>query len=127
MPDLLADAVNAIKVSDVLGKESCTVPATKLIRAVLEVMRKNGYIGGYDEVKEGRFQALRITLSHKINNIGVVKPRYAVRLEEYQKFETRFIPSKDFGILIVSTPKGIMTNREAKEEKTGGRLIAYVF
>lgn len=127
MPDLLADAVNTIKVNEDIGKESCTVPATKLIRAVIEVMKKNGYIEGFEEAKDGKFTVLRVALSHKINNIGVVKPRYAVRLEDYQKFETRFIPSKDFGILIVSTPKGIMTNNEAKEMKVGGRLIAYVF
>ncbi len=127
MPDVLAEAVNTIKVNENLGRDSCTVPSTKLVRAVMEVMKKNGYISGYEEVKSGKFTVLRIALSHKINDIGVVKPRYAVRLEEYQKFETRLIPSKDFGILIVSAPSGIMTNKEAKAAKTGGRLIAYMF
>jgi small subunit ribosomal protein S8 len=127
MSDVLADAVNTIKVNEDLGKDSCTVPSTKLIKAVMDVMKKNGYISGYEEAKEGKFNVLRIALSHRINDIGVVKPRYAVRFEEYQKFETRLIPSKDFGILIVSTPSGIMTNKEAKGMKTGGRLIAYVF
>ncbi len=127
MVDLLADAINTIKVNEIVGKESCTVHSTKLIKMVMEVMSKNGYIESYGEVKEGRFAVLKIMLSHKINDIGVVKPRYAVKVEDYQKFETRYIPSKDFGILIVSTPKGIMTNGEAKAEKIGGRLIAYVF
>ncbi|MGD0511047.1 MAG: 30S ribosomal protein S8, partial [Candidatus Micrarchaeaceae archaeon] len=40
---------------------------------------------------------------------------------------SRYIPSKDFGILILTTPKGIMTNKEARENKIGGRLLAYVY
>ncbi|MDE1834932.1 MAG: 30S ribosomal protein S8, partial [Candidatus Micrarchaeota archaeon] len=69
----------------------------------------------------------KITLSKRINDIGVIKPRYPITLTDIQKFETRYIPSKDFGILIVSTPKGIMTNRQARENHIGGRLIAYVY
>ena len=66
-------------------------------------------------------------LSKKINDIGVIKPRHAVRLEEYQKYEARYIPSKNFGMLVVSTPKGVMSNREAKEQHLGGRLLAFVY
>ncbi len=57
----------------------------------------------------------------------MVKPRHAVTVDEYQKYEMRYIPSRDFGILIVSTPKGIMSNKDAKEKHFGGRLIAYVY
>ncbi len=127
MVDLLADALNKIKVCENLGKYECRVNSTKLIRSVLETMKKNNYIKDFKEVKEGKFDFLSIELSKKINDIGIIKPRHAVGISDFQKYETRYIPSKDFGILIVSTPKGIMTNRDAKEAKTGGRLIAYVY
>lgn len=127
MVDLLADALNKIKVCENLGKYECRVNSTKLIRSVLETMKKNNYIKDFKEVKEGKFDFLYIELSKKINDIGIIKPRHAVGISDFQKYETRYIPSKDFGILIVSTPKGIMTNRDAKEAKTGGRLIAYVY
>ena len=125
--DVLADALNKIKLYESLGKYECVVDSTKLVKSVLEAMKANGYIKGYEEFREGKFAKVRITMAKKINYLGVIKPRYAVGIDEYQKYESRYIPSKDFGILIVSTPQGIMTNREARSRKTGGRLIAYVY
>ncbi|MDZ4226799.1 MAG: 30S ribosomal protein S8, partial [Candidatus Pacearchaeota archaeon] len=58
---------------------------------------------------------------------GVVKPRFPVKLDEFEKFEKRYLPAKNFGIIIVSTSNGIMTHIEAKEKKLGGRLIAYIY
>ena len=127
MVDVFADAINKIKVYENQGMYECTVPSTKLLRAVLATMKANSYIKGFEEQKEGKFKMLKITLSKRINDIGVIKPRYPVSVDDLQRFEVRYIPSRDFGILIVSTPDGIMTNRDAKAKKTGGRLIAYVY
>ncbi len=125
--DVLADVLNKIKVCENTGGYECTVASTKLVRAVLETIKKNGYIESFEEQSDGKFKTLKVKLSKKINDIGVVKPRHAVGLKEYQKYEKRYIPSKDFGILIISTPNGILTNREAKEQNTGGRLLAYLY
>ncbi len=127
MVDLLANAINTIRTSELVGKDQCIVPNTKLIKTVLDVMKENGYVSGYAEFMDNNAPKITITLSKNINKIGVVRPRFAVRLEDLQRFETRYIPSKDFGILIISTSKGIMTNRSAKENKIGGRLLAYVY
>ncbi|MDE1846452.1 MAG: 30S ribosomal protein S8 [Candidatus Micrarchaeota archaeon] len=125
--DLLADTINTIKVNENAGLASCTVRDTKLIKSVIEVMKRSGYITDYDVIKEGKRTAIKVSLAKKINDVGIIKPRFAVGLADFQKYETRYIPSKDFGILILSTPKGIMTNREAKEQRMGGRLLAYVY
>jgi small subunit ribosomal protein S8 len=125
--DVLADALNKIKLYEGLGKYECTVGSTKLVKSVLEVMKKHKYIEGYKEFKDGKFSKITVSMAKKINYLGVIKPRYAVGVDEYQKYEARYIPSKDFGILIVSTPEGIMTNREAREKRIGGRLMAYVY
>jgi small subunit ribosomal protein S8 len=127
MPDLLADALNKIKVYENTGRAECTVASTRLVRNVLDTLKGNGYVTEVEEFTEGKFKRLRVTLSNRINDIGVVKPRHAVTVDDYQKYETRYIPSRDFGILIVSTPKGIMSNNDAKEKHFGGRLIAYVY
>ncbi|MGB9732778.1 MAG: 30S ribosomal protein S8 [Candidatus Micrarchaeia archaeon] len=121
------NAINAIKVNEMVGKDECIIPSTKLIKAVLEVLKANKYILDYEEFKDNKIPKLRVKLAKAINNIGVIKPRFPVRLEEFNKYETRYIPSKDFGILIVSTSKGVMTNKEAKEKHLGGRLLAYVY
>lgn len=127
MADLLAESLNKIKTYENLGREECKVASTGLVKNVLLTLKKNGYVSEVEEVQEGRFKRLKITLANKINNIGAVKPRHAVRVNDYQKYENRYIPSKDFGLLIVSTPSGIMSNRDAKEKRMGGRLLAYVY
>ncbi len=127
MPDRVADAINTIKTHERIGRGECTLASTKFIRAILDVMKKESYIGSYEEFVEGRIKKVKVTLNNRINNIGVIKPRYSVTSKQMQNYETRFIPSRDFGILIVSTPQGLMTNREAKEKNIGGRLVAYVY
>jgi len=127
MADLLADALNKIKVYERIGKDECSVSYIKLVESVIATLKKNGYIKDYAPVTEGKFTVLNVVLSKKINDIGVIKPRHAVRLEEYQKYEARYIPSKNFGMLVVSTPKGVMSNKEAKEQHLGGRLLAFVY
>jgi small subunit ribosomal protein S8 len=121
------NAINAIKVNEMVGKDECIIPSTKLLKRVLDLLKAHSYIAGYEEFKDNKIQKLRVRLSKSINNIGVIKPRFPVGFNEFNKYEKRYIPSKDFGILIVSTSKGIMTNREAKEKHLGGRLLAYVY
>jgi small subunit ribosomal protein S8 len=125
--DRFADAINKIKTNERIGRFECILYSTKLTKAVLDVMKKESYITDYEEFQDKKIKRLRVKLSNKINSIGVVKPRYSIQNEQIQKYESRYIPSRDFGILILSTPKGIMTNREAKEKRTGGRLLAYVY
>ena len=127
MADRVADAINKIKTDERIGRAECVLESTKLIRAILDVMKKESYIQDYEEFTEGKFRKLKVRLSNRINNIGVIKPRIAVASREIQGYETRYIPSRDFGILILSTSNGLMTNRQAKEKNVGGRLLAYVY
>lgn len=125
--DRFSDAINKIKTNERIGRRECELYSTKLVRAVLEVMKRESYVNDYEEFTDGKFKKLRVRLSNRINHMGVIKPRYAVSHSDIQKYETRYIPSRDFGILILTTPKGIMTNKEARAGKTGGRLLAYVY
>jgi small subunit ribosomal protein S8 len=127
MVDRLADSINKIKTNERIGRRECIVYSTKLTKAILEIMKKNEYIKDFEEFQEGPAKYLKIQLANKINAIGVIKPRYAISKDNFQKYEARYIPSKDFGMLVVSTPKGLLTNREAKENNIGGRLILYVY
>lgn len=125
--DRFADALNTIKNNERIGRQSCIVSSTKLIRAVLDVMAREKYIKGYVAKPEGRVERLEVQLSNNINNVRVVKPRQAISKGEIQKYEQQYIPSRDFGMLILSTPHGVLSNREAREKGTGGRLLAYVY
>jgi small subunit ribosomal protein S8 len=125
--DRFADAINKIKTNERIGRMECTLYSTKLLKTVLDVMKRESYIKDYEEYSEKRIKMVKVMLSNKINSIGVIKPRYSIQNDTIQKYESRYIPSKDFGILILTTPQGIMTNKEAREKHVGGRLLAYVY
>jgi small subunit ribosomal protein S8 len=125
--DRFSDEINKIKTNERIGRRECIVASTKLMRTVLDLLKSESYISGYEEFTDKKFKMLRVKLANRINSIGVIKPRYAVQCADIQKYETRYIPSGNFGVLILSTPQGVMTNLQAKEKRTGGRLLAYVY
>lgn len=122
--DPLANALTNIRNNELRGNTKCIIsPASKLIGQVLRTMQKEGYIGEFEYVDDGRAGKFIVELEGNINHCGVIKPRHAVKKDEFEKFEKRYLPARDFGILIVTTPEGIMTHKEAKEKGIGGRLL----
>ncbi len=126
--DPLADVMSLILNNEIIGRSECTLkPASKIIRLLLKVMKENDYILDFKEVEDSRGNYIHLKLNGNINKCGVIKPRYSVKNKEFEKFERRFLPAKDFGILFVSTPIGIMTHYDAKSKKIGGKLLAYCY
>jgi small subunit ribosomal protein S8 len=97
------------------------------VRETLLLLQQNGYVGEFEFIDDGKSGQFAVKLVGKINNCGAIKPRFAVKLADYEKYEQRFLPARDVGLLVVSTPKGLMTHVKAKEAKTGGRVIAFVY
>lgn len=128
MNDPLASALSNINNAEKIGKAQCsTKPVSKILRRILDIMKDNRYIGSYEVVDDNRGGIANINLIGAINKTQAIKPRFPVQTKTYEKFEKRFLPAKDFGILIISTSQGIMTHYEAKGKKIGGKLIAYAY
>lgn len=128
MNDTLAATLNNIQNAEIVGKENCTArPVSKTAKQVLEIMKDNLYIGEIKIIENGKGGIFDINLIGGVNKCGVIKPRFSVKLSDYEKFEKRFLPAKDFGLIIVSTSKGIMTHIQAKEKKLGGKLLAFIY
>ncbi|MFA5106137.1 MAG: 30S ribosomal protein S8 [Candidatus Micrarchaeia archaeon] len=125
--DLLADALNAIKTNETAGKRECLVRSSKIVRETLKILQFAGYIGDFEFVDNGKGGLFKIRLVGRINECGAIKPRFPVKKDSWNDWEQRYIPGVDFGMLIVSTPEGMMSNRDAQTKKIGGRLIAYVY
>jgi small subunit ribosomal protein S8 len=126
--DPLANVLSYIDNYEKLGKkEVLTKNNSKVIRKVLEVMQDEGLIGSYEEIEDGKGKVLKIFLIGSLNKCGVIKPRHKVKVEDYEKFEKRFLPAMNFGALIVSTNKGIMSNKEAKKQNLGGTLLSFAY
>ena len=125
--DLLSDMMSSLKNGDNVGKKETVVPASTLLRDTLKVLQKHDFIGNFEYIDDGRGGKFKIQLKGKINNCGSIRPRFAARLDEFEKFEHRFLPAAGFGFLIVSTSKGIMTHVDSRNQKIGGRLLAYIY
>jgi small subunit ribosomal protein S8 len=126
--DPLSNVLSQINTYENLGKkEMMTKNNSKIIKRVLEIMKDNEYIGSFEEIEDSKGNYLKINLLGSINKTGVIKPRFSVQMETYEKYEKRYLPAKDFGIIIVSTSQGVMTHNEAKEKGVGGKLISYCY
>jgi small subunit ribosomal protein S8 len=126
--DPLNDAMVAIRNAEAAGKHECLVrPASKLIGRVLKVMQEHDYIRSFELVEDGRGGIYRILLGGSINSCGVIKPRFSVRRTDLEKYEARYLPAQDFGVLILTTTEGVISQSKAKEMGVGGKLLAYVY
>ena len=125
--DSLSDALVLIKNADHVGKEKAIVPASRLIGSVLKLLTEKGYLNNYEYIENGKGGEFDISLNGRINGCGAIKPRFSVKLKDMERHEARYLPAKDYGILILTTPHEVMNNNQAKEASTGGKLLAYVY
>ena len=128
MMDTLSNGLTTIMNNTMRNRRECVIsPASKLLGQVLRVMQLSGYVGEFEFIDDGRSGKFRVQLLGRINKCGAVKPRYPVKINEIETWEKRFLPSRDVGVLVVSTPQGIISHREAKAKKVGGRLLAFIY
>ena len=128
MIDTLANGLTTIMNNEMRRKRECVInTASKLLGRVLRVMQLNSYIGEFEFVDDGRSGKFRVQLLGRINKCGAIKPRIPVSFKGIENWEKRFLPSRDIGVLVVSTSQGVLSHREVKKLKVGGRLLAFVF
>jgi ribosomal protein S8 len=120
--DIIADVLNQIMNAKKARKtEVKTFKFSKLLINILELMKEHDYIDYDLEEKE-----LKITIK-EVSKCKAIKPRYSVNKKTIDKYVRRFLPSRNFGFVIVSTSKGLMTHKQAQESKIGGSLVAYFY
>ena len=126
--DPLADALSHIKNTERVGKMECMIrPASKLIGNVLSVMKEGGYLAEFEFVEDGKAGFFNVKLGGKINDCNAIKPRFYVHMRDFEEWEKRLLPARDFGMLIVTTSKGVMSHAKAIESGVGGQLLAFVY
>lgn len=128
MMDTVANGLTTIMNNEIRYKHECVIsPASKLLGRVLRVMQLSGYIGEFEFVDDGRSGKFKIQLLGRINKCGAIKPRISVKSTKLESWEKRFLPSRDVGVLVISTAQGVLSHRETRERKIGGRLLAFVY
>jgi small subunit ribosomal protein S8 len=129
MTDPIADMLTRIRNANQAKHESVEMPASRLKLEILEVLKNEGYISEYEKVEDGKQGVIKVTL--KYNN----KERVIKGLKKISKPGLRvYVKSTELpkvlnglGIAVISTSNGIMTDREARQKKLGGEVIAFVW
>lgn len=124
----LSDALSTVDNAEQAGKLKCMIPqASKLIGKTLKVMQNHDYIDGYKYIEDGKGGKFEVRLNGNINKCGSVKPQFSAKKDEFEKWEKRFLPGKNFGLLIITTSRGVLSHRKARKKGIGGKLLAYVY
>lgn len=127
----LANALTTIYNNEVRrNKQAIIMPASKLIVNVLRVMQREGYIGEFELIDDGRSGKIVVQLLGRINKCGPISPRFPLTYKELlsmPRYIRRYLPSKEIGFIILSTSKGVMTHKDAIKEKIGGVALGYVY
>jgi small subunit ribosomal protein S8 len=126
--DTLSNGLTTIMNNELRNKRDCVIsPSSKLLGRVLRVLQLNGFIGEFEFIEDGRAGKFRVQLLGRVNKCGSIKPRYAVRSDGFETWEKMYLPAREMGILVVSTPFGVISHKEAKGKNVGGRLLAFVY
>ena len=127
--DVIADMLTRIRNANDAKHETVDIPASNMKKAIAEILVNEGYIKGYQVIEDGKQGVIRVTLKY----VGKQKVIHGLRrvskpgLRIYSNCEDMPRVMNGLGIAIVSTSKGIMTDKQARKENVGGEVLAFVW
>lgn len=129
MSDVIADMLTRIRNASNAKHETVDVPASNMKKSIAQILNDEGYIEGYKVVEDGKQGIIRITLKY-VNKQKAIKGIRRVSkpgLRVYSNCEDIPRVMNGLGIAIISTSKGIMTDKKARKENVGGEVLAFVW
>ena len=131
MTDPIADMLTRIRNANTAKHDTVDVPASKIKLAIAEILLNEGYIKSYEVVEDGTFKTIKITLKYGVDK----SEKIITGLKRISKPGLRVYAGKDelprvlggLGIAIISTNKGIVTDKEARKLRVGGEVLAFVW
>ncbi len=131
MSDPIADMLTRIRNANTAKHDTVDVPSSKMKLAIADILLKEGYIRKYDLIDEGSFKTIRITLKYGADKnekiISGIKRISKPGLRVYAGSEDLPKVLGGLGIAIISTNKGVLTDKEARAQGVGGEVLAFVW
>lgn len=127
--DPIADMITRIRNANLVRKSEVWIPHSKMKLAIAQTLEREGFIKSFDEQKKDEFKWIRVTLKYVGGEpvirglIRISKPGRRV----YNGYQEVPMQTPRLGITILSTSKGIMTQREAKKQKVGGEILCEIY
>ena len=127
--DPIADMLTRIRNANTAKHETVDIPASNMKKAIAEILNEEGYIKGYQIIEDGKQGVIRITLKYagKEKVISGIQRVSKPGLRMYAPADELPRVLKGLGIAIISTSKGIMTDKKARDEHIGGEVLAFVW
>ena len=129
MSDVIADMLTRIRNASNAKHETVDIPASNMKKSIADILVEEGYIKGYQVIEDGKQGIIRVTLKYigKQKVISCLRRVSKPGLRIYSSCEDMPRVMNGLGIAIVSTSKGIMTDKKARKENVGGEVIAFVW
>lgn len=128
MTDPIADLLTRIRNASAVGKPTVAVPYSRMKQEILRVLKEEQYIADYEIMTLGGVKSIQISLKY-INTLPVIRILKKISTPGCRRYvKTDDIPTvrNNYGIAILSTSRGIMTNRQARKMKVGGELLCEI-
>lgn len=128
--DPIADMLTRIRNANMVSHATVDVPASKLKVQLAKLLKEEGFISDYEVKEEGKFKVISITLKYEANGKPVITKLQRISkpgLRHYSKAKNLQKVLGGMGVAIVSTPKGLLTDRKARKENVGGEVLCYVY
>ena len=128
MSDPIADLLTRIRNAQMVAKETVCVPSSKVKVAIVKVLLDEGYIGGYEIKGEGPKAEIQIALKYYAGRpvIETIERVSRPGLRVYRGHDALPKVMNGLGVAIITTPKGVMTDRRARAAGVGGEVLCYV-
>ncbi|MBR4514691.1 MAG: 30S ribosomal protein S8 [Lachnospiraceae bacterium] len=131
MSDPIADMLTRIRNANTAKHDTVDVPASKIKQAIADILLEEGYVKAVEVIEEGTFKTLRITLKYGADK----NEKVITGLKRISKPGLRVYASKDelpkvlggMGTAIISTNKGVLTDKQARKENVGGEVLAFIW
>ena len=130
MSDVIADMLTRIRNANDAKHATVDIPASNMKTAIAEILDNEGYVKSFETIEDGKQGVIRITLKYQGNKQKVLRGIRRVSkpgLRIYASCEDMPSVMNGLGIAIVSTSKGIMTDKQARKENVGGEVLAFVW
>ena len=128
--DPVADMLTRIRNANNAKHETVDVPASNMKKSIAQILLDEGYIKAFQVVEDGTQGVIRITLKYNAGKEKVISGLRRVSkpgLRKYSSVEDMPKVMKGLGVAIVSTSKGVMTDKEARKENVGGEVLAFIW
>ena len=131
MSDPIADMLTRIRNANTAKHDTVEIPASKMKKAIADILLSEGYVQAVDIIEDGKFETIKITLKYGVDK----KEKIITGLKRISKPGLRVYASKDelprvlggLGTAIISTNKGVLTDKEARKQNVGGEVLAFVW